>query len=1460
MGRGRPKGSKDLKQRKIRGGRSASVGGPAANSATLNNNASMIPESLLPNIGWTNMNNSTAELPDLVFRPEDIVADFDDDDQLDIENAPKGGVMDVYLDAISKRLKKEVNSKIATDQWLMTMIKAGDWWLHPRMAKTICKKLGLTYDEPYYYRAIHVWLPHKRWDDAAMPPCVSCQSADNVSPHDFPHAARRVVGLKTNYYVMSQRYICSCCKDSASQATARIHNALESQNLSIEGDLTTRQYTFMGYDPRSVLLLPYGYGKKYPAFHMHKSAVCMDVVKLLRPLHNGGFRSNKISKLLLELHSGQYTDDHIEREEILKRDSKLNPNLPKTMGMFSPFNDNKRYDDHVPKGKYLERVYKKLMASIETHLNNEVKKRGAERLHWDASYKEAKHLGQFHGKPIFKALITATNEVGEIRVQFHVVTDGHDQMKSQIAALLDTLRVYNQPQPMLLTTDKPSDDKPFFLENIKSLKDMQITLDSGIPALPQSNVLTDCTVDIDKDVRVCGNSTTDAENRLMAIRGLVKVLPPNNKAVPPSQCIMGFDIEWNVHKNDRGFIEKGSPSPVALIQLSYKEKEDGQIKAVLITMNGGKTLGKQLLKLLTDPDITFVGRGIKGDKAKLGKDFNCIQQLENMKIADIGTMASACGIIKSTGPTLERLVELVLEEKLDKDPNVRISDKWSSKNLSAEQIKYAALDAIKGHEIYLKLAEMPVLTTRLSLKEATVGLVVDIVPSSGTSMATCAAIAEILPREKWSAPEDICKKSSQNVTDKKCLVKITRVLASAFVVPNVKRKDGKQMTLGDFGEAPFQVMLPLSMVRPHSIITERHLNIPDINLMDVIGHDQSAIDIDMDEVLKDDSDNDDGGIVDDTSIGVEDSFYRTLNQIFDELLDERNDRAMTAIDDLCDDYDDFNGLTVDEISKLRAAVAAGTNLNKVITSSELKKKLGDIPETIVDRYSSVLGDLFHLMDRCKVPMHHEAKKGYYVALRQAFFQWDTDKLAEVISALRDIEGKSDADIEAMMYYNVDYFRQRVPRIVLPPSLLYPRVRAVFELYGQAKDSETDAPLFNNNAWKAAKNVLKEILAGLASDPPGISFYSHRLNSKGELAYDNHGIALLNCSRGSNDTESAHKQFITTFGTWNTGVHMADCLMAEWRHRHNQGVSERRRLGFPRIGHYDTWLIDHLQKLIQHNHGVIYYPDWSNASDHVPTGETFGTVPIHSAELAAAIEGITLPKPLSEYKFTEDQQYLCKTMNVKIPLLPLVSKEEYQLFNLMMASRKGTNIDFDAMAIEWCEHVDALHVFPKLAVYLRTHHRNWSHNQRVRDSVAQLKPGEDMLRELNARYADSDVIATSTTPAQAVILLPPTMPQPPDILVQPEGGIGVAVGGTIIGGAPPTRQGGKRQHGNRGKDEIKRKARRCKYCIQNGKSSEIASKCPGNNSKRNCTGGPGGASLHCINCNSSTKCGCSFNKK
>ena len=64
--------------------------------------------------------------------------------------------------------------------------------------------------------------------------------------------------------------------------------------------------------------------------------------------------------------------------------------------------------------------------------------------------------------------------------------------------------------------------------------------------------------------------------------------------------------------------------------------------------------------------------------------------------------------------------------------------------------------------------------------------------------------------------------------------------------------------------------------------------------------------------------------------------------------------------------------------------------------------------------------------------------------------------------------------------------------------------------------------------------------------------------------------------------------------------------------------------------------------------------------------------------------------------------------------------------------------------------------------------------------------------------------------------PPTMSQPPDSMLRPEGE-GVAVGGTIIGGVgvSPTRGSGnaKRKNGERGKDGQKRSLRRCKLCVQ-----------------------------------------------
>ena len=52
---------------------------------------------------------------------------------------------------------------------------------------------------------------------------------------------------------------------------------------------------------------------------------------------------------------------------------------------------------------------------------------------------------------------------------------------------------------------------------------------------------------------------------------------------------------------------------------------------------------------------------------------------------------------------------------------------------------------------------------------------------------------------------------------------------------------------------------------------------------------------------------------------------------------------------------------------------------------------------------------------------------------------------------------------------------------------------------------------------------------------------------------------------------------------------------------------------------------------------------------------------------------------------------------------------------------------------------------------------------------------------------------------STIVLPPTMPQPPGTLLQPL--VGVVVGGTMVGGAPPTRGNGQATKRQRGKDNF-----------------------------------------------------------
>ena len=54
--------------------------------------------------------------------------------------------------------------------------------------------------------------------------------------------------------------------------------------------------------------------------------------------------------------------------------------------------------------------------------------------------------------------------------------------------------------------------------------------------------------------------------------------------------------------------------------------------------------------------------------------------------------------------------------------------------------------------------------------------------------------------------------------------------------------------------------------------------------------------------------------------------------------------------------------------------------------------------------------------------------------------------------------------------------------------------------------------------------------------------------------------------------------------------------------------------------------------------------------------------------------------------------------------------------MVRTTHAGQTGDYEQMALDWCAKVDGVNIFPKLPVYLRTHHARWQRNERVRRAV------------------------------------------------------------------------------------------------------------------------------------------------
>lgn len=449
---------------------------------------------------------------------------------------------------------------------------------------------------------------------------------------------------------------------------------------------------------------------------------------------------------------------------------------------------------------------------------------------------------------------------------------------------------------------------------------------------------------------------------------------------------------------------------------------------------------------------------------------------------------------------------------------------------------------------------------------------------------------------------------------------------------------------------------------------------------------------------------------------------------------------------------------------------------------------------------------------------------------------------------------------------------------------------MFQVYGNRIDPKTNTPLFSKKSWNKAKNVLLDILAGYVSDPPGVAMYTIRLNRFGAPKIDANGIRLIKCTRGTNMTEDFHKQVIECFGGWWTGAEMADCLLDIRRGRWNQDMAVQGRAGHPNLGMYDVWLIDELQLLVERNHGVMLFPEWSNASDYVTTPERFGTVCLHSEDLDLAVRNIQVPDEWKK-RLTEEHRYLCKVMDTQLPFLPVVSEAECLLFARLILQMNPIG-NWEQMAIHWCSFVKVesdsnKSIFPKLPVYLKTHYRKYQQSQRVKEAVKHACTGEEKLKDINAEtlttYASNAVGAAGQSvprthteprgveggegascegellsflpvPSHVPVMMPPVMrPAPGGMSRTP-----MLVDGTMIGSClnPLGTDWEATLKKRRGKDLRARAQRACRRCMYLGEHFDVASKCDVFKKRRST---PRECKHPCPTCSKKTSCDCKYSR-
>ncbi|GLB45618.1 putative essential for the formation of DNA replication focal centers [Lyophyllum shimeji] len=604
------------------------------------------------------------------------------------------------------------------------------------------------------------------WDPECLVPggivCPNAGCCARLQRHSEIPRPRRVVGLSTTFWMIGYRYKCGNCKKPSS-------------------------VTFRSWDSRILAVLPPALTAEFPARLTYRSGISSDVLTFMRACFQHGMGAKQFSNALLVQHLQNYDLLHLRYLQtlaLLADSGSVALSGPSALKFksFLSFDDKSPDGLHgfVPSSQWLRDVYDSMIEEHQAEFNQHTAMLTGDICGIDHSFKLAKHVAKVDGVQVFTALLTVTNEKGEIRVCNLVATKSHSQFELALERMRTSLDLYGHNQPSVFYTDNMA-DKEFLEKCFPSLR-------RDVVPIEKHSDLDPLSIPEHFQISVKRSVTTIDD----AMRTLLDLLPDDDA---PGSLIIGLDAEWNVEISERGYVT--GRGQTAVLQIAHGTN-------IFILQIGHMLAGNQLPPLLkqvlANPKILKVGRCVAGDLKYLQQA--CRSDIPFVGGVDIAKLAKDRLVVTNGRASLADLCAAVLNHRLNKNVVERVSTAWEDEELTREQIRYAAMDVHASLSIYDALMRLPI-PQPLSEKPV-MGAPILLLGNDRTCVL---ARGTVSPHVKNTSYAGI------NLTPSRSVIEVHEVLVpGAFICNGTSQK----RSLNSYGTPPFHVVCLRNHLR-HSL-------------------------------------------------------------------------------------------------------------------------------------------------------------------------------------------------------------------------------------------------------------------------------------------------------------------------------------------------------------------------------------------------------------------------------------------------------------------------------------------------------------------------------------------------------------------------------------------------------------------------------------------------------------------